>query len=95
LENLDKIKRTNGHGPTVAVDNNFPVTSRVGIAVGKKKQKTQMWCHYCDKSNHNTADCKAIMRAKQHEKAQFEAKAVPEKRPWPFFSKKLTPSKSS
>jgi hypothetical protein len=40
LDNLDKIKHTNGHGPTVAVDSNVPVTRRVGVAVGKKKQKT-------------------------------------------------------
>jgi hypothetical protein len=36
-----------------------------------------MWCHYCDKNNHNTADCRAIAKFKQQKnnKAQFEAKA--------------------
>jgi hypothetical protein len=44
-----------------------------------------MWCHYCDKSNLNTADCKAIMRAKQHKKAQSEAKAAPGKKDLAFL----------
>jgi hypothetical protein len=34
-----------------------------------------MWCHYCDKNNHNTADCRAIAKFKQKKKAVFEAKA--------------------
>jgi hypothetical protein len=36
-----------------------------------------MWCHYCDKNNHNTADCRAIAKFKQQKnnKACFEAKA--------------------
>jgi hypothetical protein len=36
-----------------------------------------MWCHYCDKKNHNTADCRAIAKFKQQKKACFEAKAGP------------------
>jgi hypothetical protein len=38
-----------------------------------------MWCHYCDKNNHNTADCKEIAKFKQqkYSKACFEAKAGP------------------
>jgi hypothetical protein len=39
--------------------------------------KHNMWCHYCDKNNHNTADCREIARFKQQKKAQFEAKARP------------------
>jgi hypothetical protein len=39
-----------------------------------------MWYHYCDKNNHNTADCIAIANFKQHKKACFEAKAGPRKR---------------
>jgi hypothetical protein len=37
-----------------------------------------MWCHYCDKNNHNTVDCREIAKFKQKEKnkASFEAKAV-------------------
>jgi hypothetical protein len=40
-----------------------------------------MWCHYCDKNNHNTADCRAIAKFKQQKnnKDCFEAKAEPEK----------------
>jgi hypothetical protein len=36
-----------------------------------------MWCHYCDKNNHNTADCRTIYKFKQQKKnkARFEAKA--------------------
>jgi hypothetical protein len=38
-----------------------------------------MWCHYCDNSNHNTADCRAIVKLKQQKKNQacFEAKVGP------------------
>jgi hypothetical protein len=39
-----------------------------------------MWCHYCDKNNHNTADCRAIGKFKQQKKALFEAKAGPRKK---------------
>jgi hypothetical protein len=37
---------------------------------------TNMWCHYCDKNNHNTADCRAIAKLKQQKnnKAFIEAK---------------------
>jgi hypothetical protein len=40
-----------------------------------------MWCHYCDKNNHNTADCREIAKFKQQKnnKACFEAKAGPRK----------------
>jgi hypothetical protein len=34
-----------------------------------------MWCNYCDKNNHNTADCREIAKFKQHKKACFEAKS--------------------
>jgi hypothetical protein len=38
-----------------------------------------MWCHYCDKNNHNTADCRAIAKFKQQKnnKALFDAKSGP------------------
>jgi hypothetical protein len=39
-----------------------------------------MWCHYCDKNNHNTADCRAIAKFKQQKKVCFEAKAGPGKK---------------
>jgi hypothetical protein len=41
-----------------------------------------MWCHYCDKNNHKTADCRAIAKFKQQKKnkACFEAKSGPGKK---------------
>jgi hypothetical protein len=38
-----------------------------------------MWCHYCDKNNHNTADCRKIGKfiLQKDNKACFEAKAGP------------------
>jgi hypothetical protein len=36
-----------------------------------------MWCHHCDKNNHNTADCRAIAKFKQQKKACFEVKDGP------------------
>jgi hypothetical protein len=46
-----------------------------------------MWCHYCDKNNHNTADCRAITKFKQQKniKACFEAKAGPRKKSLAFL----------
>jgi hypothetical protein len=46
-----------------------------------------MWCHYCDKNNHNTADCRAIALFKQQKnnKACFEAKAGPGKKSLAFL----------
>jgi hypothetical protein len=44
-----------------------------------------MWCHYCDKNNHNTADCRAIAKFKQQKKACFEAKAEPGKKSLAFL----------
>jgi hypothetical protein len=44
-----------------------------------------MWCHYCDKNNHNTADCRAIAKFKQQKKAHFETKAVPDKKSLAFL----------
>jgi hypothetical protein len=38
-----------------------------------------MWYHYCDKNNHNTADCRAIAKFGQQKKACFDAKAGPRK----------------
>jgi hypothetical protein len=46
-----------------------------------------MWCHYCDKNNHNTADCRAIDKFKQQKsnKACFEAKTGPGKKSLAFL----------
>jgi hypothetical protein len=78
LENLEKIRRTNGRNPSsLSVDNkrSFSVTSSVGKS-SKNHKGSNMCCHYCDKNNHNTADCRAISKFKQQKKykACFEAK---------------------
>jgi hypothetical protein len=41
-----------------------------------------MRCHYRDKNNHNTTDCRALAKFKQQKnnKACFEAKARPRKK---------------
>jgi hypothetical protein len=48
-----------------------------------------MWCHYCNKNNHNTADCRAISKFKQQIKAYFEAKAVPGKKSLAFLFEEI------
>jgi hypothetical protein len=50
-----------------------------------------MWCHYCDKKNHNTADCRAITKFKQQKKnkARFEAKAGPGKKSLAFLFEEI------
>jgi hypothetical protein len=48
-----------------------------------------MWCHYCDKNNHNTADCRAINKFKQHKKAHFEAKSGPGKKSLAFLFEEI------
>jgi hypothetical protein len=44
-----------------------------------------MWYHYCDKNNHDTADCRANAKFKQQKKACFEAKAGPGKKSLAFY----------
>jgi hypothetical protein len=89
LENLDKIRHTYGPAPTVAVDNNTSFTNIVGTSNTRKKQKTKIWCHYCDKNNHNTADCREIANAKQHKKAQHGSKVVPGKKALAFLFEEI------
>jgi hypothetical protein len=50
-----------------------------------------MWCHYCDKNNHNTADSRAIAKFKQQKnnKALFEAKAGPGKMSLAFLFEEI------
>jgi hypothetical protein len=45
-----------------------------------------MWCHYCDKNNHNTAHYRVIDKFKQQKKNKtcFEAKAGPERKSLAF-----------
>jgi hypothetical protein len=73
LENLEKIRSTNGPNPALlSVDNKKSITSSVGKS--KNHKESNMWCHYCDKNNHNNADSRAIAKFKQQKKARFEAK---------------------
>jgi hypothetical protein len=44
-----------------------------------------MWCHYCDKNNHNTADCRALAKFKQQKKNKACAKAGPGKKSLAFL----------
>jgi hypothetical protein len=50
-----------------------------------------MRCHYCDKNNHNTTDCRAIAKFKQQKKnkACFEAKAGPGKKSLAFLFEEI------
>jgi hypothetical protein len=82
LENLEKIRRTNGPNPSslpVDYKKRVCVTSSVGKP-SKNHKGSNVWCHCCDKNNHNTADCRAIAKFKQQKKACFEAKAGPGKK---------------
>jgi hypothetical protein len=91
LENLEKIRHTNGPNPSsLPVDNKNTVfvTSSVGMS-SKNHKESNMWCHYCDKNNHNTADCRAIAKFKQQKKAHFEAKAGPRKKSLAFLFEEI------
>jgi ribosomal protein S15P/S13E len=89
LENLEKIRRTNGLNPSsLPVDNKKSVTSIVGKS-SKNHKRSNMWCHYCDKNNHNMADCRAIAKFKQQKKARFEAKAGPGKKSFAFLFEEI------
>jgi hypothetical protein len=48
-----------------------------------------MWCHYCDKNNHNTTDCRAIAKFKQQKKARFEAKSGAGKKSLAFLFEEI------
>jgi hypothetical protein len=56
LENLEKIRHTNGPNPSsLSVDNKklVSVTSSVGKS-SKNYKRSNMWCHYCDKNNQHS-----------------------------------------
>jgi hypothetical protein len=87
LENLEKIRCTNGPNPSsLPIDNKKSVTSSVGKS-SKHHKGSNMCCHYCDKNNHNTDDCRVIAKFKQqkNKKARFEAKAGPRKKSLAFL----------
>jgi hypothetical protein len=44
-----------------------------------------MWCHYCDKNNQNTDNCREINKFKQQKKACFDANAGPGKKSLAFL----------
>jgi hypothetical protein len=65
-ENLEKIRHTNGPNPSsqpVEKEKRVAVTRSVGKS-SKNNKGSNIWCHYCDKNNHNTADCRAIVKFK-------------------------------
>jgi hypothetical protein len=89
VEKSEKIRRTNGPNlSSVPVDNKKSVTSSVGKS-SKSHKGSNMWCHYCDKNNHNTADCRAIAKFKQQKEACFEAKAGPGKKSLAFLFEEI------
>jgi hypothetical protein len=99
LENLEKIRHTNGLGlTTLPVDNNksIPVTSIEGKS-SKNPKYSNMRCYYCDNNNHNTADCRAIAKFKQQKRLALKPSPEPERSIWPSFylSKKLMNSKGN
>jgi hypothetical protein len=89
LENLEKTRRTNVPNPSsLPVNNKKSVTNSVG-KLSKNHKGYKMWCHYCDKNNHNTADCKAIAKLKQQKKACFESQAGPRKKSLAFIFEEI------
>jgi hypothetical protein len=99
LENLEKIRRTNGPNPSsLPIDNKKAesVTSSVGKS-SENHKGSNMWCHYFDKNNHNMADCRAIAKFKQQKKACIEGNDVTGKKLFGFIflCKKLMHLKGS
>jgi hypothetical protein len=91
LENLEKIRRTDGPNPSSLPVNNkkrVSVTSSV-VKPSKNQKGSNIWCHYCDKNNHNTADCRAIAKFKQQKKSCFEVKAGPGKNSLAFLFEEI------
>jgi hypothetical protein len=76
LENLEKIRHTNSPNPSsLTVDNKKTVSITTIIGKTSKNQKgSNIWCHYCDKNNLNTADCGAIPDFKQQKKTRLALK---------------------
>jgi hypothetical protein len=71
LKNLEKIRHTNGpNSASLLVENKKAVASSIGNS-SKNHKVSNMWCHYCENNNYNTADCREIA------KFIFEAKFVP------------------
>jgi hypothetical protein len=93
LENLEKIRHTNGPNPSsLPVDSKkrVSVTSSVGKS-SKNPKGSNMWCHYCDKNNHNAADCRSIAKFKQQKSKRLALmpKMDPERSLWPSISSSM------
>jgi hypothetical protein len=78
LENLGKIRRTNGPGlALLQVDDKksflVSVTS-ILCKSSKNPNASKVWFHYCDKNKHNSDDCREISKFNRQKKACFEAK---------------------
>jgi hypothetical protein len=97
LENLEKIRRSNGPNPSsLPVDNKKRVSVTSSVDKSSKNHKgSNMWCHYCDKNNHNTADSRAIENLNSRKRLALKPKLDPERSLWPFFSMKLMYSKGN
>jgi hypothetical protein len=75
-ENPKQLDQDNPSSLPVDNKKHVSVTSSV-YKPSKNHKGSNMWCHYCDKNNDITADCRAIAKFKQQKKAQFKAKARP------------------
>jgi hypothetical protein len=94
---MPSFRHTNGPNPaSLPVDKkkSVSVTTSVGKS-SKNHKRSNMQCHYCDKYNHNSADCGEIAKFKQQKKSRFEAKAGLGKTYLAFLFKKLMHSKGS
>jgi hypothetical protein len=89
LENLEKIRCTNGpNSSSLPVDSKKSVTISV-FRPPKTSKGSNMWCHHCDKNNHNTADCRAIAKFKQQKKTCFEDKDGPRNKSLAFLFEEM------
>jgi hypothetical protein len=90
LENLEKVRRTNSPGPsTLPLDNKKRASFTSSVGKSKNPKASNMWCHYCDKSKHNTADCRAISKVKQQKMTCFKALSGPGKKSLAFLFEKI------
>jgi hypothetical protein len=88
LKSLEKIRCINGPNPSsLPLDNMKYATSSVGKS--KNHKASNMWCHYCDKNNHNTADCKTFDKFKQQKITHFIAKYGPRKKSLTFLFEEI------
>ena len=85
---MEKIRRSNGPAPLPVDNKKTVISSTVGVAVGRKKS-AKMWCHYCEKNIHNTANCRAIAKAKQRKNGHSETKPVPGKKSLAFLFEEI------